>query len=563
MNTIYNNMPPHLLTKLLLILFLLSVDLYGRSLETDTVVIASVGNYKIYKDQFTDRYLNYLFATGAKDNIVIRESILNNMINEILLFYFDNNERLFSDPEYQKELSWDEKQSVLAYLKDQEVLAKINVAESEVRRAFARVNEKIAASHLYAPTLEEAENLYKLLEIGVDWDNLAAQAFTDSTLRNNGGYLGYFTWGDMDPEFEEAAYSMKVGEISKPIKTKHGYSIIKLENRIANPLLTEYEFQTKKNKLKNVLRIKKKPKYEKKYLESIFDESKYFVNQKNIDNLSAYFGFSDISKSENSYRPNPNEVCAAYNGKKFSEQFIIDQIVQIPNFHRSKIASQEKLKQAVKGIVIQTLLYSEAVKKGYDKNQMVIDVANKLKMQAFLENKLQEILSDTKVTDSALYQYYKKNPETFKSPNEISIQEIIVESKSLGDSILNMLRQGEDFGELAKKYSQRDFSKKNLGIIDYAPISKFGFLKSDFWQAEIGEIIGLKELQGAYGIFKVLGKRKGEPKKYEEINNSDIKYAYKNDFNKNIMEEYLNNIRKNVPVSINLVVLNSLNIMLN
>ena len=228
----------HYLPKILSVLFLLSFSLNSQS--SDNLVVASVGQYKIYKDQFVDRYTNYLLATSIKDNIAVREAILDNMINEILLYNYDNNENLVSNSEFQKELSWVEKQSVLAYLKDQEVYAKINVTEKEIREAFQRVNEKIAASHLYAPTLEEAENLSRLLEIGVDWDNLAAQVFTDTTLRNNGGYLGYFTWGDMDPAFEDAVYSLKIGEVSKPIKTSHGYSIIRLEDRLSHPLLTEY-----------------------------------------------------------------------------------------------------------------------------------------------------------------------------------------------------------------------------------------------------------------------------------------------------------------------------------
>lgn len=552
-------MPLHHITKILFALFLLSANLISQSL--DSVTIATVGRHKIYNDQFVDRYTDYLLATGIKDNIAVREAILDNMINEILLFYYDDNEALFSDVEYKKELAWVEKQSVLAYLKDQEVYAKINVTEKEVREAFLRVNEQIAASHLFAPTLDEAENLYKLLEIGVDWDNLAAQVFTDTTLRNNGGYLGYFTWGDMDPAFEDAAYSLKVGEISKPIKTSHGYSIIRLENRISHPLLTEYEFQTKKNKLERVLRIKKKPEYEKKYLKSIFDESKYSLNQKSVDNIIAYFRLSDINEVENSYQPNPEKVCVIYDGKKLSEQFIIDQILQIPNYHRTKINSQETLKQVIRGIEMQTLLYSEAIRKGYDKNWMVVDTANKLKMQVFLKYKMQQILSDIKVSDSVLYQYYEKNLESFKSPNEISIQEIIVDNKPFSDSLITILKEGSDFGKLAKEFSLRDFSKKNNGIIDYAPLSKFGFLKSDFWEAKIGEIIGPIDLQGAYGIFKVLGKKKGEPKKFENINKNDIEYAFKNDFKKTIMEEYLQNIRKNVPVSISLMILNSLNIL--
>lgn len=546
-------------------LFILSLsfsilpDLQNKQLAPK--ILASVGEKIIEEEQFVERYSDYLFATGIRDNLAAREAILNNIINETLLYYYDENAEVFSNEEYKKEIAWAEKQSVLAYLKDQEVYAKIKVNESEIRQAFVRVNESIAASHLYAPTLEEAEYLYNLVKAGVDWDNLAAQVFTDSTLRNNGGYLGYFTWGDMDPAFEDAAYSLQIGEISKPVKTAHGYSIIKVNDRNYHPLLTESEFQNKKSKLERIIRIKKKPEAEKKYLAQIFDEAKYLLNEKSFNNLTSFFGFADIGKKENSYQPDPNETCVVYGNKKFSEQFIIEQLLQIPNYHFTKIVSRESLKQAIKGVIIQNLLYNEAVKKGYSKNNLVLDTADKIKMQIFLKYKMKQIFSQINVTDSLLNQYYKENRDLFKLPDEISIQEIIVGNKLLADEILLKLKQGRDFGALAQEYSIREFSKKNGGVIDYSPITKFGFMKSELWQAEIGETIGPKELKGAYGIFKILGKRSGIQKKFDEINKSDILLAYKNTYEIKLRDEYLKELRKKVPISINSLVLKSINLL--
>src|SRR5690606_30099620 len=163
--------------------------------------------------------------------------------------YYDDNTKIFNTAAYQNELEWNKKQAVISFLKDREVYAKINVNDQETREAFMKVNERIAARHLFAETEEEADNLYTRLLSGSTFDELASEVFTDEILKNNGGYLGYFTWGDMDPAFEEAAYQLKVGEISKPVKTKYGYSIIKVEDRVKHPLLTEYEYQQKKRHL--------------------------------------------------------------------------------------------------------------------------------------------------------------------------------------------------------------------------------------------------------------------------------------------------------------------------
>jgi parvulin-like peptidyl-prolyl isomerase len=159
----------------------------------DDKILATVGNYKINLSEFEERYNNYLSSTGVKDNLAVRNAILDNMINEILLFYYDDNEQVLNNPQYLKELEETRVRIILAYLKDQEVYAKITVTEEEMREAFSRVNEEIAARHLFAKTEEEANDLYELVKIGVDFEILAKQVFSDSVLKNSAN-LGYFTW---------------------------------------------------------------------------------------------------------------------------------------------------------------------------------------------------------------------------------------------------------------------------------------------------------------------------------------------------------------------------------
>jgi hypothetical protein len=277
-------------------------------------IIATVGSYNITLSSFSSRYMDFLIRAGVKDNNVVRESILSNMINEVVLYNYDDNSSIFTNTEYQRELETTKKETVLAYLKDQEVYKNIKATDDEIREAFIRVNEMVAARHLYAKTKKEADELYELLKTGVSFDALAKQVFTDSVLKNNGGYLGYFTWGDMDPAFEDVAFSLKIGEISKPVKTAYGYSIIKVENRVRRPLLTENEYLNKKNHLAQVIRMRKMKPYERAYVKSIIDVEKIRINDESINSILSDLNYAKPLEYKK-IKGEPVE-CASYKGKK-------------------------------------------------------------------------------------------------------------------------------------------------------------------------------------------------------------------------------------------------------
>lgn len=82
-----------------------------------------------------------------------------------------------------------------------------------------------------------AQELVSQLRNGADFAALAKEYSDDFSSRDSGGDLGWFGRGRMVPEFEEAAFSLDVGEISDPVKTVYGYHIIQvLEKDPARPV---------------------------------------------------------------------------------------------------------------------------------------------------------------------------------------------------------------------------------------------------------------------------------------------------------------------------------------
>lgn len=84
----------------------------------------------------------------------------------------------------------------------------------------------LKASHILVQHEYEAKDVQKKLEQGKSFEELAKD-FSQCPSGKNGGSLGEFPRGRMIPDFEKAVLSLKPGEISKIVKTKFGYHLIR------------------------------------------------------------------------------------------------------------------------------------------------------------------------------------------------------------------------------------------------------------------------------------------------------------------------------------------------
>ena len=122
----------------------------------------------------------------------------------------------------------------------------VDVTEDECRRFYESqpqdffVPERLRVSHLFlaappetAPEIVETkrtaiEALSVRLVAGEDFAKLTAENSEDEVSKLRGGDLDYFSANRMPPDFVEAALKLHQGEISKPIRTRLGFHILKL-----------------------------------------------------------------------------------------------------------------------------------------------------------------------------------------------------------------------------------------------------------------------------------------------------------------------------------------------
>lgn len=118
----------------------------------------------------------------------------------------------------------------LSLLQEAAVSEDVKVSDKQLKEEYKRKNTEIDAQHILVEDEKTAKEVKKKLDDGGDFAKLAKEYSTDGSAED-GGKLGYFSAGEMVPEFEDAAYAMKKGEISDPVQSEHGFHIIKVNDK--------------------------------------------------------------------------------------------------------------------------------------------------------------------------------------------------------------------------------------------------------------------------------------------------------------------------------------------
>ncbi|MDD4346257.1 MAG: peptidylprolyl isomerase [Desulfitobacteriaceae bacterium] len=138
-----------------------------------------------------------------------------------------------TEEQFQERLKWTgmTESDLQNYLSlNQKISSDTELTEDDIKAYYEKNYDQVKASHILVDTEEEANEIIVQLKEGANFEQLAKEKSIDEGSKSSGGELGYFSRGQMIPEFEKAAFEQKVGEYSgRPVKTEYGYHIILVE----------------------------------------------------------------------------------------------------------------------------------------------------------------------------------------------------------------------------------------------------------------------------------------------------------------------------------------------
>ncbi len=222
-----------------LLLLCISCFSFSSLVSAQDDVLFSVGDTKVKKSEFEYIYKKNNFSNKADYSRKSLEDYLNLYVNFRLKVKEAVKQGLDTNDRFKEELNVYEKQLLDSYV-EKDILEKL------VKQEYERSKTDVNLSHIFfaAGSGNEADALGKALEVsknlkaGTSFE-AAAKGSEDKQSAVNGGKVGWFNSYQMAfPELEDAAYKMKAGDISEPVKTRIGYHILKLnETRTARPKL--------------------------------------------------------------------------------------------------------------------------------------------------------------------------------------------------------------------------------------------------------------------------------------------------------------------------------------
>ncbi len=205
--------------------------------KSNVVVETSAGNitedalFQKLKDQYGEMVLYEMVLTKVlEEKYPVSDKEVDAELAKLKEQYGDQFQMFLAQNGVQDENAFKDTLR-LQLIQDKALSAYIEIPDSELKKKYDEMKPELKASHILIKDEKTAKDVLQKVKAGEDFAKLAEEYSEDPGSAANGGDLGYFGTGVMTKPFEDAAYSLKVGEISDLVKSEFGYHIIKLTDK--------------------------------------------------------------------------------------------------------------------------------------------------------------------------------------------------------------------------------------------------------------------------------------------------------------------------------------------
>lgn len=499
---------PREMTAYWLLPLVLFTALMGCTVETGDRTVAQIGDEEITVDQLR-KFIAGLPKEAKAETTRVEEAKnhLNTMINIQLLIMEAKAADLDKSPEFRARLERVQREKLISIFQDRALEVEEEVEEGEVREYAERMGltRAVRLADIMVPSRENALAALRELKNGVPFGQVAQKWSINKKTSAQGGDLGRYTTREhMVMPLQDKLFSLALGEVSEPIKIGGNYSIFTViadstielspQRRLAVQMGLKKE---KKQRALSTLVAEFKEKY---HLE-LDREGLALIVEK------VRGGASFASETER------NIVLYRYDGGEITAQDLADAGHVLKGNALAQLSdSSQVVAFAERHVVPNAMLVEAALRAGIDEETETVEwlgnQANQLLISALRARLLRAKVT---IAENELRQFYEAHAERYMHPEQIEVQEVLVETEAEALRLMEQIQKGARLGDLAKKYSIRSLEdldeegRFHFHLFEEAFLGGFVEVAE---KAEIGALTGPVKIDEGYSIFKVLSRER-------------------------------------------------------
>ncbi len=264
------------------------------------------------------------------------------------------------------------------------------------------------------------------------------------------------------------------------------------------------------------------------------------------------FGCSKKATSSETKEQPKGKIVIEVGDSKVTEQDLKEEMENLPEQLKHIVNTKEGRKEFIDSIVKREIVYLEAKKEGLDKDEKILRDLEKLKKRIVIDTYLRKkVLTETKVDDKELKEYYEKNKKDFEEPEKTHSKHILVKDKKLADELYEKLKKDPTKFEAFAQEHSIDSSGKQGGDIGS---HEKGTLVPEYEAAleklkKSGDISPVVKSQFGYHIIKLVNREKGKIPPFEEIK-EELKEIYIKENQRKVFDKLLEDLKKKYNVKI-------------
>jgi peptidyl-prolyl cis-trans isomerase C len=276
---------------------------------------------------------------------------------------------------------------------------------------------------------------------------------------------------------------------------------------------------------------------------SIFAEEQTSPTETNTDTAETILPSQE--KTETTLPP--ETILSSFNGQTITLGEFNQLWDQIPEDSKLQLTKRNVLDQ----IISEKLLIQEAKNRGLEQDKDVLEQIKNTTEQILVQSLIKkEIIEKVKVEDQEALTYYEENKNNFITKEQVYLYNILVDTEEVAKDILEKLKAGGDFIELAKEKSIGPSAAQggDLGYVSKGDL--IPEIENVVFALEIGDISDIIKSEYGFHILKVTDKKPEVLKTFEEVK-EEIAPTLLSTKQKEAFDNLLEELKSQVTIEIN------------